>query len=158
MLILKDFPLFLSNVRGEGGIYMDKYLFGKLLGETYRIQKRLNDCPPGVGDDVIYGLVNGIETVVDSQISGLSKVENWEVDVVEGVLNEIFIDPDKTEAFSGYYDIEPELGKRGVSRGKAIVILTLLKAQGRFTNLIVKMDSPKSPVECKRFELSNWDK
>ncbi|MED4124139.1 hypothetical protein P4641_09130 [Halalkalibacterium halodurans] len=136
---------------------MEKFLFGKLLGEMYRIQKRLPESSVAVSNHVIYGLLNGIERIVDDQISSIGYVSKGEEDIVVNVLNEYHIDAEKLEGFNGYYDIERKLESQGITRSQAIKIITLLKAEGRFTNVIDKMDSSGSPSECRTFELRDWD-
>jgi hypothetical protein len=140
----------------SGGENMDKLMFGKLLGEIYRSQKRQGFSP--VSDAVIFGLLNGFEHVIDEEIEKIGYITTEEFNAVGDILNEYFIDNEKLENLKGYYDIEPELERRGISRWKAIQILTLYKASRRFENVIEKFNSHFSPSECKRFEISDWDR
>lgn len=136
----------------------NKLAQAKILGEIYRIQKRLPDDPCSVSDDVIYGLLNGIERIVEQELGELYSVTKEEEEVVVNILNEYFINPEKLETFEGYYDIEPRLEQNGIDRSKAIRILTLLQSEGRFTNIIEKMDSSHSPGECRTFKIAEWYK
>lgn len=132
-----------------------KYMFGRLLGETYRLQRRIESKMCGVGDDVIYGLLNGIETVVDDELNS-AVVTREEVRVVSSILNEYWINPAKVQSFRGYYDIEPRLEEAGIERWKAIRILSYFRIRGQFASLIDKMDSEYSPSECRTFEIDAW--
>lgn len=135
---------------------MDKRAFGKLLGELYRMQSALGmNCPATPGQ--IYGLLNGFETVIDEELDGIGSISAKKFDAVIDVLNHIWADEDRLAEFKGYYDIEGELTARGVDRIEAIRIIRYLKANGQFLDLIQKMNSQYSPVECKTFELDEWN-
>ena len=135
-----------------------KIMLGKILGEIYRIQNSSNvmQCPASPGR--IYGLLNGIEDAIDAEIQTDSLISTDKVDAVCKVLDPIFSDPTKLDEFSGFYDIEDELNERDVDRSDAIRILTYLYADGKLATVIDKMNSKNSPVECKTFGLSEWDK
>ncbi len=135
-----------------------KLLLGKILGEIYRIENRSGDkiaCP--AREAHIYGLLNGFERSIEEELKGIGFISEAKLQAVEDILNEYFVDQEKLKAFKGYYDIERRLEGLGIGRGEAITILTYLYADGRFVKVIDKMDSPDSPVECKKFELSEWD-
>ncbi|MGG0569760.1 hypothetical protein ABE033_13755 [Priestia megaterium] len=134
----------------------NKLVQAKLLGELYRIQKRLDNCY--VSDEVIYGLLNGVERIINDELDDLFYVSEEDENAVINILNEYYKDEDKLSAFTGYYDIEHKLEAAGIGRSKAIRILTLLKAEGRFTNVIEKMDSSNSPGECRTFRVADWNK
>ncbi|WP_226619859.1 hypothetical protein [Cytobacillus firmus] len=134
---------------------MDKILFGKLIGETYRIQNREGYC--SVSEATIYGLLNGFEYVIDEEIKKIGYISTEEMQIVGDVLNEYFIDEDKLNSLSGYYEIEPKLDKHGISRWKAISIITYYKANNQFTNVIEKFNTSGSPVECKNFEIPDYE-
>jgi hypothetical protein len=136
----------------------NKLIFAKILGELYRIQKRLPDNPCPVSDYVIYGLLNGVERIIEEELGDLSFVSQDEESIVINILNEYFTDQKKLDQFNGYYDIEHKLEEHGITRSKAIKILTLLQAEGRFTNVISKMDSSGSPTECRTFKIPDWNK
>ncbi|MEV9639490.1 hypothetical protein ABZ756_02180 [Mammaliicoccus sciuri] len=136
----------------------NKLVVAKILGEIYRIQKRLPDNACPVGNDVIYGLLNGIERVVDSELEELYFISQGKEEAAVGILNEYFIDRDKLNNLKGYYDIEHKLEDRGIDRSDAIRIFTQLKAEGRFVNVIEKMDSSNSPGECRTFDIPSYEK
>ncbi|MCL2639663.1 MAG: hypothetical protein FWD53_02345 [Phycisphaerales bacterium] len=133
-----------------------KLAFGKLLGEIYRIQKRIEPgmCP--VGDDTIYGLLHGIEPVIDDELP--EPVTKEQVEHTEQVVGAIYEDANELETFSGFYKIEPALKKDGVGRITAIKIFTWYKADNIFLDVIQKCDTSNSPQECRKFELNEFDK
>ncbi|AYV67098.1 hypothetical protein C2I06_09540 [Niallia circulans] len=135
---------------------MDKVMFGKLLGEVYRSQNREGYAP--VKESTIFGLLNGFEHVIDEEIERIGFVSKEEFTIVGDILNEYFLDDEKLKNLEGYYDIEPELDRQGISRAQAIQILTYYKANGQFGNVIEKFNSQHSPTECKRFEIADYDK
>jgi len=128
-------------------------LLGKILAETYRIQRRTPGFAVGVDDAHIYGLQNGFEHVIERELEGIGTITKREFDHVGDVLDLYDSDPAKLAAFKGFYDIEGELKAGGVDRLKAIQILTYLNANGQFDALIRKMDSDHSPSECRKFDL-----
>lgn len=134
---------------------MDKLMFGKILGEIYRIQKKMDACP--VKDSTVYGLLKGIESVIDQEIASIGYISNDDISAVADILNEYHLNQDKLDKLEGYYDIEPALEKHGIDRSKAITILTYFKLNGQFNHVIEKFNSQHSPVECKRFEPSWWE-
>jgi len=71
----------------------------------------------------------------------------------DSVLEPIWNDPEKLSKFHEFYDVEPELQNHGVGRSGAIRILTYLKANHKFTEIIQKMDIIHSPSECRRLEV-----
>lgn len=73
------------------------------------------------------------------------------------ILDPIWSDKSKLDDFGGFYDIERELQLNGVDRPEAYRILKYLKANGQYSTVIDKMDSSGSPVECRTFELTEWD-
>ena len=82
---------------------MDKLLFGKLLGEMYRIQNKLGIGY--VGEATIYGLVNGFDDVIDEEIESIGHVTHDEIRAVVEVLNPYHLDTKKFEELDGYYDV-----------------------------------------------------
>lgn len=139
--------------------YMEKskLCFGKILGELYRIESNMGMACPA-SEATIYGLLNGIESVIDEEINSVGSIPNEKFTAVADVLTPYWNDRQKLAEFKGYYDIEPQLKSKGVNRGEAITVLKYFKANGQFIELIDKMDSSDSPCECRTFELSDWDK
>lgn len=133
-----------------------KLMLGRILGEIYRVESAMGmDCRAGPAR--IYGLLKGFETAIDEELAEIGGVEAAKIKAVMDVLEPIWRDEERLAAFTGFYDIEDELEARRVSRGDAIKILSYLNANGQFREVIGKMNSQNSPVECKTFELSEWD-
>lgn len=134
-----------------------KIIFGKLLGEIYRTQYHIGSFKCKPEEARIYGLLNGFERTINEEFERIGWIDDDKQAVVEKVLNEYFRNPEKLKMFKGFYDIENELGRSGISRSDAIQIFRLLHAEGRFIEVLEKMDSTGSPSECRRFQLSDWD-
>ncbi len=135
-----------------------KILLGKILGEIYKIEKRLPDmtCPATQGQ--IYGLLNGFENAIEDELEMTGFVSKEHVEIVGNVLDEIWLDKEKLNSFKGFYDIERRLSSMGVDRGQANKILRYFNADNRFVEIIAKMDTSDSPSESRRFNLSEFDK
>ena len=134
-----------------------KLLLGKLLGELYRLQNA-SGVRCGIEEAQIYGLLNGFENCIEQEIEMIGFVSREKLEAVGNILNEYFIDEKKLESFKGFYEIERGLQSNGIDRSDAIRILTYLKANHQFTNVIAKMDSSNSPSECRVFDLSEFEK
>ncbi|WP_145047879.1 hypothetical protein [Paenibacillus xylanexedens] len=134
-----------------------KLVFGKILGEIYRIQKHDQGISCPVGDDVIYGLLNGFEDTLNSELEELNFVSSEDVEFVSNVLNEYHIDQEKLNLFKGYYDIEHRLESNGIDRMKAHRILTKFIAEHKFEGVIAKMDSSHSPGEMRTFKIRDYE-
>jgi len=135
----------------------NRLLLAKIIGELYRMQLRTS-IPCQARDARIYGLLKGFEQVIDEELEHIGFVSKKQVDHVINVLKPFWKDPEKLSKFKGFYDIEDALETGGVDRMTAAKILTYLNADMRFKEVIAKMDSSDSPVECKTFELDDWYK
>ena len=130
--------------------------FGKILGELYRIEKKLGmNC--SATDGKIVGLLNGIEPVINDEIERVGSISGENLKSVEKVLNEYSTNQGKLCNFKGFYDIEKRLVSEGVDRATAINILKYLNATGQFKEVIGKMDSSGSPTECRNFDLDKCE-
>ena len=134
----------------------NKKVFGKVLGEIYRIQNRL-EISNGISSAKIYGLLNGFERTIDEEIENIGWTSDHTQDQVETILDKYFSDEKLLKKFKGYYDIDSELKHENIDRMTAIRVIKMLKEEGRFITLINKMDSSDSPVECRTFNLYNWE-
>jgi hypothetical protein len=134
-----------------------KIFLAKILGEIYRIQKRIKDLPCSATDSHIYGLLKGFEDSINLELD-YELITKQEVSKVSNILNEIWIDDEKLKNFKGYYDIESEFEKLNIPRWKIILILTKLKSEDRYTRLLEKMDSNNSPGECRKFDIESYFK
>ncbi len=137
---------------------MEKLMFAKLLGEIYRTQKRIDPNLCTARDAEIYGLLNGFEPVIDRQLSEVGWITDDEITAVADVLQPYFDDEEKLNGLKGYYQIEFALRYAGIPREKAIAILTYFKANEQYTDVIKKLNSDASPIECKRFDIPDWNK
>ena len=133
-------------------------LLGRLLGEIYRIQNATKGMVPPAAPGQIYGLLNGIDEAIDLELENTKGISNDKLEAAADVVEPIFHDPDQLEKFTGFYDIEDELTARGITRPEAMQIFTYWKANAKFTPLIEKMNSGNSPIECKTFELNEFEK
>jgi hypothetical protein len=132
-----------------------KFLLGKLLGEIYRVERKL-EMDTDVSDETIHGLLNGIESYIDAETP--SPIGKDKVEKLTQVLNEYFTDAQKLNGLKGYYDIEKRLEELGyqVDRMDAYEIIRNLKAQGKFERVIQKFDSLDSPEELRTFKMDNF--
>lgn len=124
-------------------------LFGYLLGETFRIQKKLGIC--NVSDSTIFGLLNGMDDVLREVEALIPVISDGLVKKAADILQPYLDDPAKPLA--GYYQIEKELEAAGIDRGRAIVIFTYFKASGIYVEVLEKLNTDESPIECKTFDL-----
>jgi hypothetical protein len=135
-----------------------KLFLGKILGEIYRLQMHTEGMKCGASEGHVYGLLNGLETEIDKEIGNSSLIEAHKYQAVADVLDPYFYDQEKMKTFKGFYTIEGELSKKGVSRPDAMVILTAMKADLRYLEVIEKMKSSDSPSECRTFEIDEFNK
>jgi hypothetical protein len=130
-----------------------KQLFGKVLGEIYRLRSTLDPDDYSVSESTIFGLTRGIETVIDEEIERTGWISKEQFEAVCDVLDQYSVGDVEQGKVRGFYDIEPSLNARGVDRPTAMIAITYLKADNRFTEIIEKFNSMHSPVECKRFDI-----
>lgn len=134
-------------------------LLGKLLGETYRLQRKMG-VPVSATEQRIFGLLNGFDEAIERELEMIGHVPTSQVDAVRDALDGPFHSDKKFEAFKGYYDIEDDLKVKGVDRSDAIKILRYLAAGGDYTTVIEKIsNSQHTPIELKGVnKLGEWDK
>jgi hypothetical protein len=137
-------------------IDQNKVLLGKILGEIYRIQSRM-DIPHGLSKKTIYGLLNGFEVEIEDILQSMGYVSSQQVKAVINVLDSIRSDPQKLNEFKGFYDLEEEVNARGVYREELMSILTYFNANGEFPEFIEKMKGQHSPAQCKTFDLDEFN-
>src|SRR5207249_1164205 len=102
-------------------------------------------------DATISGLLRGMESVIDEQLSSMEFILKDLVKKAADILQAYFDDPAKE--FSGYYQIERELEAAGIDRVTAIHIFKYFNADHSFEEVIAKMDTSGSPTECQTFDL-----
>ena len=132
-------------------------LLAKILGELYRMESAREAIASPASPARIYGLLNGFESEIHEELDRIGWVSQQDLKAVVDVLEPFGTSSDKLQEFTGYYDIEEDLKNRGIDRRKAITILKFLKANGQFEGVIAKMDSSRSPSECRTFDLDMWD-
>lgn len=130
---------------------LPKLVFGKLLGEMYRIQNKLEIATAGATERT-FGLLKGIEECIDEELEGLSLISNKKVSALRAILEEIDSDPVRLKDFKGYYDIRYAIEAQGITRYESIQIIKYFKINHQFLDVIRKMDSNDSPIECRTFE------
>ena len=133
-------------------------LLGRILGEIYRIQNATEGMHCGAGPGQIYGLLNGFDEAIDTELDHTKGVSTDKLQAAAELLEPILQDPEKLEQFKGFYDVESALQARGISRTDAMQIFKYWWNDHRFVQLIEKMNSSRSPVECKTFELGEYEK
>lgn len=133
-----------------------KIVFGRLLGEIYKTQNMISKTE-SISNSTIYGLINGLEVVIDEELDKSSLITNEFHETLANTLDDINSDAAKKNSFKGYYDIEDILQWRHEERGKSNVVLKYMKANGQFLDLINKMDSDNSPIEMKNFDIRDYD-
>jgi len=134
-----------------------KVLLGKILGELYRMQRAL-EVPCSASESRVYGLLNGFEDDISDELQAIGFVSKAQYEHVADVLEPIWDDPSALEKFEGFYDIESDIKSAGIDRSTARKILKHMQADHSFTSLIDKMDSVRSPGECRTFGLDKYDK
>lgn len=136
-----------------------KLLLGRILGEVYSLRRSLTGNAGRVNDETIFGLLNGFEDKVDEVIAWMGHISSQRSNDVAEVLDPYFDDPARLANLQGYYDIEPELSRRGVDRATAIQVLRMFKLTGQYASVIDKIEraSPGSPVECHNLDVDASD-
>jgi hypothetical protein len=146
--------LVVDHRRGDTVDNEMKAALGKIMGEVLRTQRRVAPDACNYESGTIYGLLNGVESTIDDVLFPEKFfVSNDEFNVAIRILDSYFVDVPRRNAVKGYNDLAPELERAGLSRGKMSVIITHLKAQRRFVELIEKFDTGNSPDEMRRFDI-----
>ena len=137
----------------------NKILFGKILGEIYRLQKSFSfgNASYSVSNARLYGLLNGIEREINSEIQEIGFISEEEVSAVESILTEYLEDANKLKTLKGYQDLEKPFKQKKIKKSVAITILKYLYTQSRFSPIIEQLDNTNSPIEFQNFELDEYD-
>lgn len=128
-----------------------KIMLGRILGEIFRTQKRIEPTMCNVNDARIYGLLNGIESVIN-EFTNQNLITNDDEYLLSTALQPYFENPNE---FKGYYRIERDLAGRDqeINRGTAITLLKYYKAIGSFSppiEIIEKKIPGENPIELER--------
>lgn len=117
----------------------EKLFFAKLLGEIYRIQKS-QGIYNGT-DGRIYGLLNGVETDVESEVGNLGFISETEIGKVCDVFDPFYKEEKSLDEIPSSKEIQLSLEKYGISEGQFITILEYLYLNDRYTVEIEKIKS-----------------
>lgn len=137
----------------------EKKMWGKLLAETYRLQRRLKPEMTEVDDAKIYGLLHGIEHVVDEELTNITGLSRANFEMIEKyLLAMVDLEEDK-KPLKSYYDMERALASSGVTRTDFMLALEYLKARDDgFWQVAEKMIKLGSPIEMQGLGMSALQK
>jgi len=126
----------------------NKFYFGRIMGELLRIEKRIDPKMVNHWDDVIFGLLHGIEPVIDEFFPEDNEpyrqiITKEDYSTFCDIMNECRRMGDD---FRGYYDVED---KYSFERGKACIILDYFRLAGLYPDIVEKINSEHSPVEVR---------
>ena len=130
-------------------------LLARILGEIFRLQRKLG-VPVPVNSGTVYGLLNGVGAALEAVV-GDRWYDSDRVHEATAVLSKVLYNRRQLELFEGFCDLEPAWQEARFDRADAIVLLTYLYNRGLFVELIDKMDSDRSPMECRTFQLGVFD-
>jgi len=134
-----------------------KRMWGKLLGEVYRLQHKMKlDCD--AAPEQIFALLNGFENAIEDELNNLGYIPRHLLESAETILLDYENNPARLKELAGYYTIESDFEAIGIDRTQARRLFTYWKAQGAFENVIAKLEgSEHSPAELKAFKLKPND-
>lgn len=115
---------------------------GKILGETYKIQKEQGIC--NVTDGLIFGLLNGFQDALDSQFANADYFSVDEVEKVADVLSPYWSQEKDIEDMPSFLAFRMSLEREGISHGRLLTILKYLRANDRFSTEIDKLTGAKA--------------
>jgi hypothetical protein len=130
-----------------------KRFLGFILGQVYRLQKRVDPemCP--ASDQAIYGLTHGVEYEIDKVLHEMGRVTDDQFAGVVDVLDPLYRLPRYLAEVHSYADLEPRFTMNGVDRATVIRVLKYLQADNQFMEVIGRFDNDTSPAECRNFAL-----
>ena len=73
----------------RGGINETKRFLGKVLGEVYRLQRRLAPSLPSVDGAVVYGLLHGFEHVIEDELDRIGWISSETVEAARLILERL---------------------------------------------------------------------
>ena len=125
--------------------------FGRILGEVYRLQKRIDPDMCQASEADVYGLLNGIERNVEYHL--FREQEPIDPAFVDAVY-------DGLESDNGYYGLAGVLESKGfkVDKSKIKRVLKWIQADGRYPEAIEKVQSSNSPAELKNLTLNEYER
>jgi hypothetical protein len=126
----------------------EKRLLGKILGELYLLRTfNTHDKRPAEPPAVIYGLLNGIERVIDAEAAGL--IAETDYVAIEEMLSDV--EKQYPEGPGGGAPIPAAVVQRYVDEeevdtGIALAILAHTFGEGRYRSLIRRMEPPYGKI------------
>jgi hypothetical protein len=124
-----------------------KLILGKLLGETYRIQKAQGNLE--ISDSKIFGLVNGIEEAIETELDQLELISNKQMAIVMNYLDQYYNGDKELPTF---VNVRLALEQKGISHGTLIDIFKYLKAGSRYNSVIDKLGNYELPNTYSNFK------
>ncbi len=124
-----------------------KCAMGIILGELARLQRHLGIAT--YPDHEIYGLVHGLESVIDARIK-----KHW-VSAQQALQAREMLQyyADHTELpLNGFEDLQDKLITMGIDRSKATIIFTLFKSVGAVPEVFAKLEDGGM---CLEIDLEN---
>lgn len=114
-----------------------KLTLGKLFGEIYRIQKKQEISQKS--DAQIFGLLNGIEEAIETELESLNFISSEQVSVVRDALDPYYRQEKSLDDMPSFLNFRMGLERKGVSHSELLDILKYLKASGSYTTEIDKL-------------------
>ncbi|WP_281976056.1 hypothetical protein [Halobacillus litoralis] len=114
-----------------------KLVLGKILGETYRLQKEQGICQET--DATIFGLLNGFEETLNAQMTNLGIITVDEVEKVADYFSTYWKGEEKLDDLPSYKTVQMSMERHGIREHKFGQILKYLYACNRFTVEIEKL-------------------
>lgn len=123
-----------------------KLVLGKMLGETYRIQKEQGIVQ--VDDGRIFGLLNGFEEAIESEFDELEFISKQQIDIVADYFDPYWKEEKSIDEMPSFLQVRMDLEKKDITHARLINIFKYLKATDRFNTEIDKLGD---------YKLSNHD-
>lgn len=124
-----------------------KLALGKILGETYRTQKAQGSTQ--ISDSKIFGLINGIEEAINTELGDLELISNKQLDIVMSYMDKYY---NGDEELPNFTTVRLALEQKGISHGTLIDIFKYLKAGERYTPVIDKLGDYELPNTFSNFK------
>jgi hypothetical protein len=135
-----------------------KRMLGFILGQIYRLQKRVDPAMCPASDKEIYGLTHGFEYEIEKVLWQIGEVTDQQVLAAADVIDPLYRLPELVAKVQSYGDLEPSFKQNGLDRETVIRCLKYLTADGEFMELVSQLDNEQSPKECRNFALWTTEK
>jgi hypothetical protein len=124
----------------------NKLIFGKILGEIYRLQRKQGICQASEGQ--IFGLLNGIDEALNTEFENLNLISNSKVSQVCDYLDPYYRGERDLDEIPSFQEMKMDLERIGINHTNLIIILKYLYSNERYTMEIEKLGN---------FKLSDYD-